>query len=140
MAGPNNRHDGSSLNYTQPSKVVNALVGHRIRTLRVDRDLNLKQLAEPLGIPAKRLKEIELGNANISAELLYRVSASFSVNVGYFFQDLEALQKTSDGFDIDPYISRELPRLFKAYLGMENRDLKKSLVGLVESVAKSGTP
>jgi len=123
---------------SQPDKVVNSLIGHRIKILRQKANLGYQPLAAVLDIPVRHFKEIEAGNVGISAGQLHRLCTAFSVEASYFFAELSELEAAGRGEEIEPYIARELPRLFKAYLRMNDRALKKSFISLAESVANSG--
>ncbi len=129
----------SEAGFTQPSKAVNVVIGRRIQELRAAVDVSRRDVAAVLGIPIKQLRAIEYGNKIITAEMLYRLATKYGLDMQYFFQDLDALNETPVRADIAPYISRELPRLFAAYLSLDSADAKRDLVALVEAAAGINT-
>jgi transcriptional regulator with XRE-family HTH domain len=57
------------------------LLGMRIRSLRRQYDYSQEQLAERANISGKYLGEVERGQANISIEVLDKISSALSINV-----------------------------------------------------------
>ena len=60
---------------------IKVLLGKRIRTLRRQYDYSQEQLAEKANISGKYLGEVERGQANISVDVLEKISASLSIKV-----------------------------------------------------------
>lgn len=56
-----------------------ALVGSRIKSLRISRKMSQAKAAEASGISPKYLGEVERGEANISIELISRIAAVLAV-------------------------------------------------------------
>ncbi len=60
------------------------LLGKRIRTLRRKYDYSQEQLAEKANISGKYLGEIERGQANISIDVLDKISTGLEIKVSDF--------------------------------------------------------
>lgn len=57
------------------------LLGRRIKSLRRNKDYSQEQLAENAGVSAKYLGEVERGQANISLEILEKLSTSLETKL-----------------------------------------------------------
>ncbi len=57
------------------------LLGKRIRTLRRQKDYSQEQLAEQANISGKYLGEVERGQANISIDILDKISVAMGIKV-----------------------------------------------------------
>lgn len=82
---------------------MNALLGKRIRTFRMDRDLTQEYVAEQLGISRQKYARIENGVNNITLDILVKLADIFCVEVS----------------DITKVLDKE-PAI--AYRGKENRN------------------
>jgi transcriptional regulator with XRE-family HTH domain len=69
------------------SRAMNAreLVGWNVRRLRVSRDVSAETLAADAGIDRAYMSEIERGLANPTVDVLERIAAVLSVDLGEFF-------------------------------------------------------
>ena len=123
-------------------KIVDPLVGRRIRELRDEAGSNLGDIARPLGLRIKSLKAIENGKAPANGTLLHALGGIFSVPVEFFFEGLPAavnkpaLAKPSDDTNRAPK-ARELVRLLNTYSSLPDEALRKSLIDLVEAMRKA---
>jgi len=62
-------------------------IGPAIRTLRLEKDLGLKQLSRHTGLSAAMLSRIETGQIFPTLPTLLRISMVFGVGLDYFFSD-----------------------------------------------------
>lgn len=89
--------------------------GKNIKNLRIKGGLTQEKLAERAGINGKYLGEIERGEKNPSAVVVYRISQALGVSVSEIFSD-------------DPSISedqiKEVERLFA---GKKKKDIQKAI-------------
>ena len=114
--------------------LVDPLIGYRIRLLRTSRDMTVKDIASALSITAKKMNEYESGMAELSVGQLYSLASVFSVDVNYFYQDLDELDNVIDFSHIAPNLTKELSGICRAYLTLEDKALRKSLIDLVKSM------
>jgi DNA-binding NtrC family response regulator len=68
-----------------PEERLNQLIGAKIRTLRKERALTLKQLANKTGLSVSLISQIELGKSAASVSTLHKLSAALGVGIGYLF-------------------------------------------------------
>ena len=65
---------------------IEAQIGHKIRTLRVQRDVTLDQLASEVKLTKGQLSKIENGKVSSPVSTLTRIAVALSVEPGFFFQ------------------------------------------------------
>jgi transcriptional regulator with XRE-family HTH domain len=66
---------------------IEAQIGKRIRTLRLERDVTLDQLAEQCRLTKGQLSKIENGKVSCPVSTLTRVASALGVHVGSLFDD-----------------------------------------------------
>src|SRR5476649_2313211 len=62
-------------------------IGEKLRTIRQDRHISLRELAKSAEMSASMLSQIETGKAYPSVRSLYNIAAALDVPVDYFFPD-----------------------------------------------------
>ncbi|MDO5756224.1 MAG: helix-turn-helix transcriptional regulator [Rhodobacterales bacterium] len=75
---------------------VDVHVGKRIRHRRWLAGMTQQQLAESVGIKFQQIQKYETGANRVSASRLWDIAAAMGVNVGFFFEGMEAAQSDSD--------------------------------------------
>ena len=100
------------------------LLGRRIRTLRRINDLSQEQLAEKASMSGKYVGEIERGQANITIDILEKISTALDVGI-------------SDLFDFEHEISRQelLPQINSLLQDADDRSLQ-TIFRIVKSILK----
>jgi transcriptional regulator with XRE-family HTH domain len=73
-------------------KVFYSIVGRKLRELRNDKGLTLKEVAENLGITFKTLQRYELGERKIDIPLLQNIVTSLGGNYDSFINDIQKEQ------------------------------------------------
>lgn len=66
-------------------KKINLEIGKKIRLLRKERGLTLKQLANRTGLSISLISQIERAKSSSSVSTLYKVATALSVKMEYFF-------------------------------------------------------
>jgi transcriptional regulator with XRE-family HTH domain len=122
-----------------PVRAINNAIGRRIRMLRVTHGHSQTLLGNTLAMTFQQVQKYERGANKISADKLWRLAQHYGVEIGYFFQDLEA---GGEVVDTKPLGKRErvpFDRL-RLELGREARqaspDLLKALVNVVRAAGK----
>ena len=75
---------------------VDVHVGKRIRHRRWLAGMTQQQLAESVGIKFQQIQKYETGANRVSASRLWDIAAAMGVNVGFFFEGMEAAPSDSD--------------------------------------------
>lgn len=60
-------------------------LGRRIKSIRKDMGINQEEMAETLGISSGYMSEIERGNANPTADLLFKLGEKYHINISFLF-------------------------------------------------------
>src|SRR6185295_4075699 len=64
-------------------------IGEKLRTVRRERQMSLRELANTADMSASMLSQIETGKAYPSVRSIYNIAKALSVSVDYFFPDQE---------------------------------------------------
>ena len=113
------------------------VIGSRIQALRQSGDIDIRDIAKRLNLNKKQLMEVEEGALVADVRMLLLLCDIYSVDANYFFQDLNGISNDGKYTDLKPHQTKDLKRLFNAYLCLSDRMLQKSLVDLAESVGAS---
>jgi DNA-binding NtrC family response regulator len=71
-----------------PEEQLNRQIGERVRSIRAEKGLTQKQLAERARISKSQVSQIELGSSGASVSSLYRISEALSIRLGRIFEGL----------------------------------------------------
>lgn len=119
---------------------VDVEVGHRIRIERLSRGLSQTALANQLGVTFQQVQKYEKGVNRVGAGRLTKIAEVLGVAVGSFFTGKEVLE-TEIGRKADEASPLKLLtvsgafRLLRAYADIEDANLRRSIVDLVEQVS-----
>ncbi len=69
----------------EPDSSTNIQIGEKLRALRAERQMTLRELAEMAAVSASMLSQIENNKAYPSVRSLYAIAAALDVPVDYFF-------------------------------------------------------
>ncbi|MDN6615831.1 MAG: helix-turn-helix domain-containing protein, partial [Enterococcus sp.] len=62
-------------------------IGEKVKNLRNERGMTLKQLSEATGLSTGFLSQFERGITTIAVEHLATIAALFKVKINYFFEE-----------------------------------------------------
>lgn len=93
---------------------VDVHVGKRIRQRRWMIGITQQQLADSVGIKFQQIQKYETGMNRVSASRLWDISRTLGVEIGFFFDGLEA-QVPSAGEEPDVLASKEAMELVRAF-------------------------
>ena len=123
---------------------VDRHVGARIRMRRLMLKFSQTKLADALGITFQQVQKYEKGANRVGASRLQHIANILQVPVSFFFEDapvnrseeikildapsewINALVSSTDGL-----------HLVRAYMRISSRELRRSIVKLVEQIARS---
>ena len=74
---------------TRLKEILMSRVGERMRFLRNEKKLTLRQLATRAGVSPSLLSKIEVGRSSPSLFTIYRVTKSLEISLRSFFEDIE---------------------------------------------------
>jgi len=119
---------------------VDVEVGHRIRIERLSRGLSQTALANQLGVTFQQVQKYEKGVNRVGAGRLTKIAEVLGVPVGSFFSGKEMLAdgQAKDGAgEASPLKLLTVSgafRLLRAYAEIEDTNLRRSIVDLVEQI------
>jgi transcriptional regulator with XRE-family HTH domain len=118
---------------------VDVEVGHRIRIERLARGLSQTALANQLGVTFQQVQKYEKGVNRVGAGRLTKIAEVLGVPVGSFFSGKEVLDSELNR-DVDQASPLKLLtvsgafRLLRAYSEIEDSELRRCIVDLVEQI------
>lgn len=121
---------------------IDRVVGQRIRWRRKELKLTQEKLGELLGLTFQQVQKYEKGVNRVSAGRLFEMSTAMGVPITYFFDgaetflDHDAAYVAEDGDAIHaPVMTSEILDLIAAFQKIEDRSLRKSLLGAIQAAA-----
>ena len=66
---------------------------HRIRDLRIDRDLNQQQIADYLGMSQTGYSKYEVGTNDIPTQILIKLAQFYDVSIDYLLGETDQPQR-----------------------------------------------
>jgi transcriptional regulator with XRE-family HTH domain len=119
---------------------VDVEVGHRIRIERLSRGLSQTALANQLGVTFQQVQKYEKGVNRVGAGRLTKIAEVLGVPVGTFFSGKETLDSdpTKEAGNASPLQLLTVSgafRLLRAYAEIEDANLRRSIVDLVEQIS-----
>ncbi|MEM7679414.1 MAG: helix-turn-helix transcriptional regulator [Pseudomonadota bacterium] len=127
---------------------VDVHVGQRLRVRRSLLGISQEKLGNAIDLTFQQIQKYEQGMNRISAGRLYQFSKILNVPISYFFDnvvdDKKALTGLSDnaqsGFVDDSLLnSKDSLELIRAYNKISDKDVKKNIVKLVESLVEENS-
>jgi transcriptional regulator with XRE-family HTH domain len=127
----------------RPLNPIDVHVGSRVRMRRMMLDMSQTTLGEALGITFQQLQKNEKGTNRIGASRLQQMSHILQVPVSFFFDGAPHVPGQSNGYGAAPspsYVTDFLASsdglaLAKALMRIEEPELRRSIVNLVEEIA-----
>jgi transcriptional regulator with XRE-family HTH domain len=113
---------------------VDATIGVRVRTRRVERQMSQDVLGKALGISFQQVQKYEKGANRITMSRLQKIAELLDVPITYFYGDGNPVRKT----EVDTLLSGHdaaTMRLLRAYADIKNRDTAHAVVTLTELIA-----
>ena len=123
---------------TRKSGPLDAMVGARIRMLRVNRGMSQTMLAERIGVTFQQVQKYERGANRVGASRLSQIAFVLGVSVGELFESFGA---RSPGLNSPARLLAEpgALRVLKAYARTTSPRVRVRIAKLVEGIA-SRTP
>jgi transcriptional regulator with XRE-family HTH domain len=116
---------------------VDIEVGHRIRIERLSRGLSQTALANQLGVTFQQVQKYEKGVNRVGAGRLTKIAAVLGIQVGTFFSGKDMLDGQKESGESSPLKLLTVSgafRLLRAYAEIEDPNLRRSIVDLVEQI------
>lgn len=129
---------------------IDKFVGSRVRARRVGLRISQTKLGEAIGVTFQQVQKYENGTNRIGASNLFKISKALGVDVSFFFEGVENLDKSQiinlDLSDIpqapfkeDPMSSREAIELMHNFYRVTDEEVRKRLSQFVKTLAQSSS-
>ncbi|OAV52726.1 transcriptional regulator [Rhizobium sp. WYCCWR10014] len=120
---------------------IDVYVGNRVRVRRKTLGMTQNGLAELLGITFQQIQKYEKGTNRIGASRLQRISEILRVPVGFFFENGGSGPIDGATNELNSFLSsKEGLALNKAFIAIEDPNIRQKLVALARSLAAAGLP
>ncbi|MBX4866482.1 MULTISPECIES: helix-turn-helix domain-containing protein [Rhizobium] len=120
---------------------IDVYVGNRVRVRRKTLGMTQHGLAELLGITFQQIQKYEKGTNRIGASRLQRISEILRVPVGFFFENGGSGPVEGETSELNKFLSsKEGLALNKAFIAIEDPNIRQKLVALAKSLAVAGLP
>jgi transcriptional regulator with XRE-family HTH domain len=116
-------------------------VGNRVRMRRLMLGMSQEQLGEALGLTFQRVQKYEKGTNRVGASRIQQISEILQVPVSFLFDGIRTASSRIDDLSEAPsYVSEFLSTsqglaLIRAFSGITDPKLRRSIVELVEQIA-----
>ncbi|MEI1246799.1 helix-turn-helix domain-containing protein [Rhizobium aouanii] len=118
---------------------IDVYVGNRVRVRRKTLGMTQNGLAELLGITFQQIQKYEKGTNRIGASRLQRISEILRVPVGFFFENGGSGPVDGETSELNSFLSsKEGLALNKAFIAIEDPNIRQKLVALAKSLAVAG--
>ena len=118
-------------------------VGARVKARRTGLGVSQSDLGKVIDVTFQQVQKYENGSNRIGASNLFKIATALGVEVGYFFEGLDAGNARGRGlgekgqatFDTDPMSNRESVKLVHAYYQIPEEDIRQQIYKLVKTLA-----
>ena len=117
---------------------IDALVGQRLQTLRIERGLSQTSLASCVGLTFQQVQKYEKGANRISASKLFQFATALGVEVAVFFKDLNSSDADLDPGRTEPSIAKGFDqKVAKDFAQIPEGEAKRKLRSLISTLSRS---
>ena len=114
---------------------VDAEVGRRIKLQRLSAGLSQTELGDRIGVSFQQVQKYERGQTRVGASRLPEIAKALNVAVGDFFETTNSTKKRQTAQTPLQLLSQPLAlRLLHLFSELPNRELRQSVVQLVETI------
>lgn len=113
-------------------KMINGIIGQRIREKRVERGLSQQSVADYLELSQQQFQKYEAGRTRISPLNLHRIARYLGTTEAYFMGGLAEADKLLNAGSEGQKSEEE--RLIRAFSKIRSKSLRKQILTLVEGM------
>jgi transcriptional regulator with XRE-family HTH domain len=113
---------------------LDAMVGAKIRVLRVSRGLSQSDMADEIGVTFQQVQKYEKGVNRVGASRLSQIANVLGISVGELFEP--SRQRPGDSQSpLKLLVEPGAVRVLKAYVQTTDPRLRRAIVNLIEGIA-----
>ena len=113
---------------------LDAMVGAKIRVLRVSRGLSQSDLADKIGVTFQQVQKYEKGANRVGASRLSQIANVLGISVGELFETSRQRPGDTDS-PFKLLVEPGAVRVLKAYVQTTDPRLRRAIVNLIEGIA-----
>jgi transcriptional regulator with XRE-family HTH domain len=140
MQWPVRRQLAASMSKRSPDP-IDVNLGKRIKMRRAMLHLSQSDLGEACGVTFQQIQKYEKGLNRVGASRLQQFSKLLDVPVSFFFEGLppSGAEKQDEPEDLAQQLlaTRYGIKLAKAFMSIDDKSLRRSIVAIVEGIAKA---
>lgn len=118
------------------ANAIDRLIGHNIRIRRLSRRLSQSQLAEQLGVTSQQIQKYEKGSNRVAGSRLWQIAELFEIPIQNLFVGVEKYKISDTSSPLALIAHPDALRLLDAFARTEKPSLRRTIVNLVETVAR----
>jgi transcriptional regulator with XRE-family HTH domain len=120
-------------------------IGKTLKMLRTISGLSQEKLGDLIGLTAQQIQKYEKGLNRINASRLYEIAQVLNRPLAIFFEDYIGdkyyhnfeFKKEQERFESEEIRNKEIINLIKAFNKIENYELRRNIIVLLNSLSKS---
>jgi transcriptional regulator with XRE-family HTH domain len=116
---------------------VDRIVGRNIRIYRLQRGLTQTELADQLELTFQQVQKYEKGTNRVGSGRLLKIATFLGVPVTALFKGSDEMADTEKQSLFDQLAKPHANRLLQAFARIDDDGLRRSVVQLVEEIAKN---
>jgi transcriptional regulator with XRE-family HTH domain len=123
-----------------PSNAINPTdkhVGSRLRMRRLMLDMSQTDIANALGLTFQQVQKYEKGTNRVGSGRLLKIATFLGVPVTALFKGSDEMEDTDKQSIFDQLAKPHANRLLQAFARIDDDGLRRSVVQLVEEIAKN---
>jgi transcriptional regulator with XRE-family HTH domain len=124
-------------NPKQTTAALDAQIGDRIRSLRIQARISQDNLGRALGITFQQIQKYEKGSNRVSAGRLLKIAEVLECNVMDFFEGVGSGQKEAGSPFARFLATKEGVAIVEAMMKIENRKLRRTVIDIAEKLAEA---
>ena len=119
---------------------TDVVVGRNIRIWRLEKKMSQTELANRLGLTFQQVQKYESGANRVGASRLMQISEALDVPIHSFFEGAGTETATETDSPMSLVADAQALRLVRAFAGIDDGSLRRSVVNLVEGIADRQQP
>ena len=119
---------------------TDVVVGRNIRIWRLEKKKSQTKLANRLGLTFQQVQKYESGANRVGASRLMQISEALDVPIHSFFEGAGGDMTSETESPMSLVADAQALRLVRAFAGIGDGSLRRSVVNLVEGIADRQTP
>lgn len=116
---------------------VDKIVGRNIRIYRLQRGLTQTELADQLDLTFQQVQKYEKGTNRVGSGRLLKIATFLGVPITALFKGSDEVEDTDKQSIFDQLAKPHANRLLQAFARIDDDSLRRSVVHLVEEIAKN---